>query len=411
MIARTLRHLALPVGLLALAACSDSPTSANGTSAAPVLSRDITLDHLGQAIDSTPQRVEINLVEDALVARQVELKTGDELTRDESIRGQVTAVSASGDAGTLTLAIGGLQVGFDAGTAFKSADGAVLTAGDFVAQVQAALDAGGPLYVRASRPAPAEPQAPDDASFTASQLRISDCLTSPKLELNVNGANFTLNDTPPPDAYFHVLGLAIEVRTQDGTTQIKGDTDHRRDSEVRGLVASVDVLDSTVTLMDGTVIVILAETRIEDSRHEENYTSLDAVAAAIAAGDSVRAEAEGVVDSTDATRFLAREVEFERVTEDHGRRHHHDCAELMEYQGAVASVSLGDATFALGDGTIVKVTDRTMISERGNLLSLQAVADALTAGTTVAAEGWAVVQTVGPPKVLVAVKAKWTAGS
>jgi hypothetical protein len=135
------------------------------------------------------------------------------------------------------------------------------------------------------------------------------------------------------------------------------------------------------------------------------------VAAAIAAGDSVRAEAEGVVDSTDATRFLAREVEFERVTEDHGRRHHHDCAELMEYQGAVASVSLGDATFALGDGTIVKVTDRTMISERGNLLSLQAVADALTAGTTVAAEGWAVVQTVGPPKVLVAVKAKWTAGS
>jgi hypothetical protein len=413
MISPKFRHLALPVGLLVLAACSDSPTAANGPNpAAPALSRDITLDHLGQAIDSVPQRVAINLIEDSLVARQVELKTGDELTEDESVRGRVTAVSASGAAGTVTLAIGGLQVGFDAGTAFKSAEGAMLTAGDFVAQVQAALDAGGPISVRASRPAPADPQAPDDASFTASQIRLSDCLTSPKLELNVGADNFTLNATPPPDAYFHVLGLTIDVRTQDGTTRIKSDVDHRRDSEVRGLVASVDVADSTVTLMDGTVIVVLAETRIEGSRHEEHIVSLDSVAAAIAAGDSVRAEAEGVVDSTDATRFLAREIEFEPVTGDHGREHHRDCADLFEYRGNVASVSLADSTFLLADGTVVKLTDRTMIRSWGGLASLQAVSDALGAGQTVVAEGAAVVETIGPPKVLVAASVKWeTAGT
>jgi hypothetical protein len=405
------RHLMLPAGLAVLAACADAPTAANlPSTSTPALSRDITLDSLGQAIGAAPQRVEINLSEDALVALQVELKTGDELTRDESVRGRVMAMSASGDAGTLTLGIGGLAVSFDAATEFRSADGAMVAMADFVAQVQAALDAGGSISVRASRPAPTEPHAPDDAAFAAARIRLSDCLVSPELSLNVDGDNFALNDTPPPDAYFHVLGLAIEVRTQDGTTRIKNDTDYHREAGVRGLVAAVDLTDSTVTLVDGTVIVILPETRIEGGWREEregHLASLDSVAAAVAAGDSVKAEAEGVVDGTDATRFLAREVEFERVTEDHGRRHHHDCAELMAYQGAVSSVSVGDDTFTLEDGTVVKLMDRTMISDRGDLTTLQAVADALAAGTAVSAEGWAVVQDAGPPMVLVAVKLRW----
>ncbi len=410
MISPTLRHLALPVGLLVLAACSDSTTSNGQNPTTPVLSRDITLDHLGQAIDSAPQRVEIKLVTGSLVATQVELKTGDELMRPEMLRGGVTAASASGDAGTLTLDLGGLQVGFGAGTELRAADGAMLTSADFVAQIQAALAAGQTPFVRAMRPAPAQPQAPDDASFTATAIRLTDCLVAPKLELNVDGDNFALNDTPPPNASFHVLGLTIEVRD---STDIRGDRDHREDSDVRGWVESVDVADSTVTLTDGRVIVILAETRIEGGEDEDHLGSLDAVSAALAAGDSIKAEAEGVVDSTDATRFLAREIEFERPDREHEGDHQgHDGADLMEFHGGITTASVADGTFTIGDGTLVKLTDATVISDHGDLHTLQALADALAAGTMVRAEGWAVVESAGPPRVLVAAKVMWeTEGS
>jgi hypothetical protein len=431
---RTMRHFVVPLGLFALAACADSPTAtppiSNPVGSPPALSRSLPLDTLAHQIDSTPQRVEINLADDTLLALQVELKTADELTRDESVRGQVTAISATGDAGTLTLAIGGLQVSFGTATAFRSAWGMMLSQSDFVAQVQAALDAGGPIFVRATRPAPAEPQAPDDASFAASEIRVTDCLTAPKLELNVGSANFALNDPPPPNAYFNVLGLAIAV---DSATRIRSDVNHRHEAEVRGLVASVDLTDSTVTLDDGTVIVIVADTRIEDESHRgwgrggwdrggwdrggwerewdaSRLGSLDSVAAAVAAGDSVKAEAEGVVDSTDATRFIAREVEFERVTSDHGRTHRRDCATLAQYSGTVDSVSVGDNTFVLGDGTIVKLTDRTVILSWGTISNLQAVADSLAAGSTVTAQGVAVVDSVGPPALLMAVTVKWVTG-
>jgi hypothetical protein len=339
---RTMRHFVVPLGLFALAACADSPTAtppiSNPVGSPPALSRSLPLDTLAHQIDSTPQRVEINLADDTLLALQVELKTADELTRDESVRGQVTAISATGDAGTLTLAIGGLQVSFGTATAFRSAWGMMLSQSDFVAQVQAALDAGGPIFVRATRPAPAEPQAPDDASFAASEIRVTDCLTAPKLELNVGSANFALNDPPPPNAYFNVLGLAIAV---DSATRIRSDVNHRHEAEVRGLVASVDLTDSTVTLDDGTVIVIVADTRIEDESHRgwgrggwdrggwdrggwerewdaSRLGSLDSVAAAVAAGDSVKAEAAAGELPPGKVYFRKRD-EFKGLAEDLNR--------------------------------------------------------------------------------------------
>ena len=100
--------------------------------------------------------------------------------------------------------------------------------------------------------------------------------------------------------------------------------------------------------------------------------------------------------------------EFERVTADHGQEHRRDCADLVEYQGGVDSVSVADNAFVLSDGTIVRLTDRTVIRTwMGGLPSLQAVADSLGAGRTVIASGAAVVDSAGPPEALVAVIVKW----
>jgi hypothetical protein len=82
----------LTATVTAAVACSDATTGPADTSA---LSHEISTGELGQALDTAPARVEIQLERGTLVSREVELKTQDEMSDEESVRGQVTA-SASG---------------------------------------------------------------------------------------------------------------------------------------------------------------------------------------------------------------------------------------------------------------------------------------------------------------------------
>lgn len=400
-------RLAYVLAPLAAAACGDSIVAPG---AGAPLSHDISADQLADALDAAPARVEIKLEPGSLVAREVELKTADEMADEESIRGRVSAVAVSGDAGALTFSIGALEVGFTAAARFRDAEGETLTMAEFASQVQEALDAGVEPAVRAKRPPASEPQAPDDATFTATDLRLMDGLESAKIELNVDADNLTSNDQPPPQAWLTVLGLAIEIRT---TTEIEADDDEGDETEVEGMVASVDQAAGSVTLADGTVILIVAETGFEngdedEDEDDEHLTSLAAVAEALEAGLPVKAEAEGSVQATDPLTILAREVEFEVEDEDDGDDDDDDGQpQGVEFESAVASADVAAGTFVLSNGATVRLTESTVISEDGDLQTLQAVADALAAGRRVEAEGRAAVESAGPPATLAALTVKW----
>jgi len=294
-------------------------------------------------------------------------------------------------------------VGFGASARFRDADGDDLTMTAFAARVQDALDAGAAPAVRVKRAPPAEPQAPDDPAFTATDLRLLDGLESAKLELNVDADNFALSDTPPPDAWILVLGLEIEIRS---TTEIQADDHDGDESEVEGIVASVDEAAGAVTLTSGAVILIGDGTRFENDEGDEDdgehLTSLAAVAEALAAGLTVKAEAEGAIESTDPLTVMAREVEFE--VEDEGDDDGDDNGG-GEIRGLVASVDLDAGSVTLEDGRVILVDDETVF-ENGDdgddehLTSLEDVAQALADGKTVKAEAEGTVQGEEPPTIL-----------
>lgn len=396
---RTRVRLLLPLGVALAAACSESPAGPR-PGPAPALSHTITVDELGQAIAAGPARVEVKLASGTLVAREVELKTSDELTDEESIRGAVTAAAATGGVGTLTFDIGGLVVGITSATRFRAADGANLDIDGFVAHVEAALAAGAQPFARAKRAAPATPQGPGDASFDATEVELRDVLESPKIEINVDADNFERNAAPPPEAWLRILGLEIQIVAG---SQVREDDSHEDEGEVEGIVESVNLTDRSVTLRGGATILIPDGTPFEqEGDDDEHLASLAAVDQALQAGRTVKAEAEGAVQGTNPLTIVAREVEFE--VEDAGNAGGNQ-GETVEYQGFVQSAGAGQ--FVLASGTIVKLTDQTVPDPLGDLMTLQAVADALTAGKVVRAEGRAVVESSGPPPVLVAATVKW----
>jgi len=289
-------------------------------------------------------------------------------------------------------------VGIGASTRFRDEDGTDLTLDAFVAHLEAALAAGAQPFARAKRPAPSEPQPPGDATFEATELELRDVLESPKIEINVDADNLEQNTAPPPEAWLRILGLEIEIRA---TTQVREDDSGDDEGEIEGVVASVNVAEGRATLQSGAVILIPDGTPFEhEGDDDEHLTSLQAVAQAVAAGQTVKAEAEGAVQATNPLTVVAREVEFE--VEDGGNH-----GDAIEYGNFVQSADVGAGQFTLATGTIVKLIDGTVISPLGDLLSLQAVSDALVAGKIVRAEGQAAVESSGPPATLVAATVKW----
>lgn len=112
-----------------------------------------------------------------------------------------------------------------------------------------------------------------------------------------------------------MLKIAPELRVEDEDGEDVGGIDDDEDDgedddevEVDGFVASVS--DDGFTFEDGTGVVINAETDIEG-----DLLSLQAVADALADGETVRAEVEGELDD-DGTTIIASEVEFEVDDED-----------------------------------------------------------------------------------------------
>jgi hypothetical protein len=164
-------------------------------------------------------------------------------------------------------------------------------------------------------------------------------------------------------------------------------------------VGSVDVSGNKVTLADGTILRFVAGSEIEraDDRDDSTFATLADVQRALAAGDSVVARGEGLLETATPRTLDVISVRF-RLKE----------REEPEHQGVAFadSVTAADsvaATFTLGGGALVKVTAHTMIAPFGDLHTLGDVVRALVAQQRVKAEGFATVESVGPPATLDAI--------
>src|SRR3989442_12750362 len=97
---------------LLLAGCDRSSTDPRlGTPAQ--FSRSISLPDLHTQLTSGPARVDVRVMPGGLIARRVEIKGADEITRPEESRSRGTAISVSGGPGTVTPAPGGPPIGLN----------------------------------------------------------------------------------------------------------------------------------------------------------------------------------------------------------------------------------------------------------------------------------------------------------
>jgi len=393
------------------AACDHSPSGPGST---PIqFSRTVSLPDAQSLLQTGPTRVEVRVIPGTLVARRVELEESNEMSRPEQVRSHVTAVTPVTDTATFTLEVGGIKIAANGSTMIRHGDRdgdmaqSATTLADFVALVQADIAAGHNPTLTASRQAPSAPQAPDDGNFLAADLRLDEANSHSVIRLNIAAANLVTNATPPPDGFLKLLGVSLELRLADGTTKLKQENPELEGvREFEGTVQSVDQTAKTVTLKDGTVIRIVAGTEVDarEGNEDDHVTSLAAVQDALTAGKTVKTEGRGLVDSTSPLTFDAIHIEFEVEGEELPPP-----VMMVEFEGLVSSVDIAGSTFTLANGAVVTVTSETRIEAEGNLLTLQAVSDAIAAHHTVRAEGDATVTSAGPPPALRALDVRFEA--
>ena len=339
-----------------------------------------------QSASSSPLRIEVELLSGAppLVARELEVEEPAEVGHHEKIESRVLGIRRGAADATLVLELGGLEVEVGSGTRMRGEGGA----GDLpfdaaLDRLQAALDAGRLPPVEAKRPPPSQPQSPNDPSFFATELRINDESSNPELELNVDGDNFDL-DAASGRGTLTVLGLGIELDVAGGRTELERKAEEASgEVEFEGLVTVAHPSAGRVTLAGGLEIRIVEGTEIETgSSGDKHLRSVAAVAEALAAGHTVEAEGEGVEEA--AGVLMATKVEFE-IEEGVD-----DIPGAQEFEGQVVSVAVGAGAFSLANGLVLTLSDGLAFDPDGDLHSLQAMADAVTAGAFVRAEGHAV---------------------
>jgi hypothetical protein len=396
--------------LVALVVAACDQTSTNPGSNSIQFSRSISIPDAQSLLQTGPTRVEVRVIPGTLVARRVELEESGEMARPEQVRSRVTAVTSGTDTATFTLEVGGLQIAANGATTIRHGDRdgdmaqSAVTLADFVTLVQADIAAGHNPTLTATRP-PSAPQAPDDGKFLAADLRLDEGNSHSVIKLNIAAASLVTNATPPPDGLLKLLGLSLELRLADGTTRLKQENPELEGvREFEGIVQSVDQTANTVTLKDGTIIRIVAGTEFEarEGDEDDHLTSLAAVQDALTGGKTVEAEGRGLVDSTSPLTLDAIRIEFEVEGEEPPPP-----VMMVEFDGLVASVDIAGSTFTLSSGAVVTVTSETRIDAEGDLLTLQAVSDAVAAQHMVRAEGHATVTSAGPPRALTALDVKF----
>jgi hypothetical protein len=365
---------------IGVAACSDG----TGPSAAPQFSRQITFPDLQTKLQGLPTngaaRAEIELPPTGFVAREVNVEDHEEVDDHESVRGEITALTVSGDNGTLTLAPG-FQVTFTATTMFETGDDMSLTFQQFVDRVQAALGQTPAvnLGVRAGRAA-MDPLAlgPADA-FPASKLELKPDVDHPKLKINVTQANLVTagdgdctmtNLGVAPVGCLKVLGVTVGIANE---TELKAMNPGVVKAEFEGLVDCAKPIDaSSFFLKSGAQIMVDEHTQIE-GEHGDEHLSLADVKTACAAtpAPDIDAEGEGVLVSAsgESPVIRATEVKFEREEDE---------AIEAEFTGMIDAIGTDNITVS---GRVVMVDASTEFEREGSGESQITFADLHTGDT------------------------------
>lgn len=275
---------------MAAAACSSetslpSDPGDGSTGASAVVTVDSALGGGGVS------RVEIELFPGELVAREVHVDDDDV---EEKIVSGVTAIDLA--QGTLTLELGGLTISYDAGTRFRTESESQESRETWEGLVESEIAAGGRPLVEARRNPAGAPQAPDDRSFTATDLRLENDADEPQIEIYVDGDNLVSGGAS--EVILRVLGLSITVNDRSRLGPDDGDDAGQPSGasvEFEMGVGSVDAAGGTLTLSNGTVVRVTAATAISP---EGDLLTLESAAAAVAEGRPVRAEGRGEVESS-----------------------------------------------------------------------------------------------------------------
>ncbi len=279
----------LILGPALLAACSSDSTAPGGTPTLPPpqFGQVLSISQFDSTLGSGPARIEIKLLPGGLVAREVEVEPDD---AEEKLVSNVTAIDAA--AGTITLALGGLTVGYGAGTRFRTPTSSSVTRGAWENAIADAISRGQQPPIEARRNPGATPQAPTDPSFMALDLRLGDRSEDPKIEVYVDSDNIEIVAAPPPVAILRVFNLPIEITSSTQLSRIiPGGGVPTGEIEFQASVTAVDPAAGTLTLAGGTVVEVGGLTFDPAG----DLFSLGSVAAAVSAGSAVRAEGLGSV--------------------------------------------------------------------------------------------------------------------
>jgi hypothetical protein len=386
---------ALSVAGLGVWSCGDDITGIDTLGDPIQLSSEITLDDFQQALTDGAARVGIGLVGDGMVAQRIVLSQPEAKAEAEAIESQIVGMEISGDDGMLTLMLDGFQVTFGRETRFTAGKNE-LAFEHFQAEVTGALNAGFEPAIRATRPAPDQPQDPAVATFFAHELKLLERGEGPWMSINVDEDNLQVNagrQDGEPDGFLNVLGMSVELRVSDGITELVTKETNISDAvEFEGVVASVDLTEGTFTFSDGTLVRLVEETQILETDREIQLLSLEAVWEALEANHKVVAWGGGELESKQPRVIVALELRFAIHGDDGGKK-------LVEFEGYVTSVNEGEGYFVLTNGTKVRVTEHTVLVDKGDgesLMSLGAVAEALPAGRQVFAYGAAEVESAEP---------------
>ncbi|HEX6668584.1 MAG TPA: hypothetical protein VF061_03435 [Gemmatimonadales bacterium] len=285
------------------AACSSDATAPSADDGSTTGSAVVTVDSALTAGGVT--RIEIELFPGELVAREVHVDNDDV---EEKIVSGVTAIDPG--QGTITLELGGLTVAYGAGTRFRTESESHETRATWEALVQVELAAGRHPLIEARRNPAGAPQAPEDPSFTAADLRLEAGSDEPKIEIYVDGDNLISADGTS-EVGLRVLGLPITVngRTRLGPDDNGGAGQPSGGSvEFQMGVTSVDAGAGTLTLSNGTLVRVTAATAISP---DGDLLTLDSAAAAVTQGRPVRAEGRGTMESASPTVILASTLKIE----------------------------------------------------------------------------------------------------
>jgi len=281
------------VGLAA--GCSSD--GATGPSETAQFSQVLSLPQFDSTVSSGPHRVEISLIPGGLTVREVDVEPDE---AEERIVSEVTAIDPA--QGTVTLSLGGFKVSYGASTRFRTPGKSRVSRVEWEAAISSALDAGQKPPIEARRSQPASPQAPTDAAFLATDLRIADRTDDPKIEALVADANLETIASPPPLAILRVFGLPLEINSQSHLARRIPGGIPTGAVEFQASVTSVDVAGGTMTIAGGTILRVGAGTTFDPTG---DLFSLQSTADAVGAGKAVRVEGRGTVESAGPPATIA----------------------------------------------------------------------------------------------------------